>query len=420
MIARLAFKNLLRNRWRTFLTAGGIMFAVAMMVWMLGFMEGFYGEMVRGATAVDSGQVLIQTEGYVDEKASYKAFEYEPALLEEIAETGGVRAATPRVRLYGLVGNEKRSQVAQIIGVDPGREAEATPVKQGIVEGRWLGEDPEEPPAPREAVLGEGLFQQLDIELGSELVVFLEASDGSLGNELLEVVGVVRTGDSGIDRAGVYVPMADAQYLGALDGRVHEIAVMTDSPSDAEAVAASLQPTLGDVPAETDVVARSWREVKPRIAQMLEMSDVSNVFLYVIIYLVAALGIFNTQRMSALERRREFGVMMAVGVTPRRLFGTIVLETVFLTGLGGIAGALLGTGLTYWMQEVGLNVAMFGGGSSISYMGVSFSGRLYSALTLDVVLQPFIIILCISLIAGLGPAIQAVRTDITSAIMGRT
>ena len=419
MIVRLALRNLLRNRWRTVLTAGGIAVSVAVMVWMLGLTDGLIAEMARGATVVDSGQVLVQTDDYVEEPASYKAFEYDPDVIDDLQSTEDVIGASPRVRLYGLVGNEKRSQVAQIIGVDAQREARTTPVEDSVAQGRWLSEAPEPPPAPREVVLGEGLFKQLDVELGTELVVFLEASDGSLGNELLEVVGVVKTGDANIDRTGAYVHLDDAQYIGALDGRIHEIAVVTDPEASAFAVRDRVLPHVAGLEAESDLVARTWHEVKPAIAQMVETADLSYLFLYVIVYLVAALGILNTQRMSALERRREFGVMMAIGVTPGLLFWIVVVETVLLAAIGGGIGALLGGGLTYWLELYGLDMALFGSGADFSMMGVSFSDRIYAQLTARTILEPLLVLVVTSILVGLAPAIQAIRTDITTAISGR-
>lgn len=423
MILRLSVRNLLRHRWRTALTAGGIAFAVAVMVWMLGLMDGFMQSMVRGATALDSGQVLVQTADYVDEPAAYKTLQYDPGdfdeTLDAIAGLPEVAGATARVRLYGLVGDERRSQVAQIIGVDAGREAAATPIDEAITRGRWLSEAPPPAPAAREVVLGDGLFKQLDTSLGAELVVFLEASDGSLGNELLEVVGVVKTGDARVDRRAAYLHLEGAQFIGALDGQVHEVAVRLESPELAPEAAGAIQAAASDLRAESPVVARPWQQVKPELAQLLETADISYLFLYVIVYLVAALGIFNTQRMSALERRREFGVMMAVGVSPSLLFRIVVAETVVLAMIGGAAGAVVGAGLTYWMEVAGLELASFGSGAEFSMMGVSFSDRLYAELGLRSVVEPLAVLVATSVLIGLGPAVQAIRTDLTSAIAGR-
>ncbi len=213
---KLAIRNLLRNRWRSALTLAAVAVAVGLMTWMLSLYEGWLQEMVRGATAVETGQVQIHTAAYVASPRAYHSFFADSAFLDRILAVPEVISVSPRVELAGLVGNEDRSQVARILGVDPTREADTTPVAQAIVEGRWLAVEPPPYPAPREAVLGSGLARQLDVGPGGELVTFLEASDGSLGNELLVVVGVVETANTQVDQMAVYLDLSDAQLLGAL------------------------------------------------------------------------------------------------------------------------------------------------------------------------------------------------------------
>ena len=419
MIWKLAWRNLARNRWRSVLTAAGVAVAVGLMVWTMAYMEGFFGAMVRGATALDTGQALIQRQDYVEEPAIYEAFDLEGALLDELSATQGVRALAPRINLYGLVGNEKRSQVAKIIGVDASREAQATPIDEAIAKGRWLSKSPEPPPAPREVVLGEGLARQLEVGLGAELVVFLEASDGSLGNDLLEVVGLVKTGNSAIDRQAAYVHLEDAQYLGALEGKAHEIIVKSDNPAQAAQLAGRLEPIVDRFEADDDMVVRSWRKARPQIAQLVELSDTSNLVMFFILYLLASLGLLNTQRMSALERRREFGVMMAIGVTPRRLFSVIVIETVLLSLVGALAGTALGGSLAWYHTVEGLDMTAFASNTDFTYMGISFSERLYFDITPQIIAEPLLVMLGVAVLCGLWPAFKAIGIEVASAIAGR-
>lgn len=420
MIWKLAWRNLARNRWRSILTAGGVAVAVGLMVWTMAYMEGFFSTMVRGATSLETGQALVEREDYVDEPAIYEAFTVDDALLDRIDATQGVSASAPRVNLYGLVGNEKRSQVAKVLGVDARREVEATPIGDAVTKGKWLSAEPAPPPAPREVVLGEGLARQLEVGVGAELVVFLEASDGSLGNDLLKVVGVVKTGNSAVDRQAAYVHLDDAQYLGALDHKVHQILVRTDDPGRADAVVERLAPTVHDASADDyELIARSWRDARPQIAQMVELSDTSNWVMFFILYLLASLGLLNTQRMSALERRREFAVMMAIGVTPKRLFSVIVAETVLLSLAGALAGTALG-GLIAWYHTVyGLDMTAFASNADFTWMGVSFTERLYFSVTLESIVEPLVVMLGVALLCGLWPAAKAIGIEIAPSIAGR-
>ena len=236
-------------------------------------------------------------------------------------------AVSPRVRAYGLVGNEQRSQVARIVGVDPEAEAAATPSR--APSSRAAGSRPAPAPdgTPREVVLGEGLAQQLRVAVGDELVVFLEAADGSLGNELLEVAGIVRTANTQVDRLTAYLHIRDAQFVAALEGEVHELMLRAEEMHAARELAAAVAETIGAFAGDPEgagldpatLVVRSWQEVTPTLHQMILLFRNSYAVVYLLIYLVAAIGIVNTARMSALERRREFGVMLAIGMRPRRM-----------------------------------------------------------------------------------------------------
>jgi len=337
-----------------------------------------------------------------------------------------VAALSPRVELYGLVGHERRSQVARIVGVDPDLEANATPIVKGIREGRWLDERPAPEGQGREVVLGSGLAKQLGVGPGAELVVFAEAADGSLGNDLLQVVGVVETGNSAIDRGAVYLNIEDARFLGALEGQANAILVRTANPEQGIEVSDALAARLGALrdpkgaPPEA-IVVRSWQELIPSLYQVIAMSKSSYWTMYMLIYLVAAVGILNTQRMSALERRREFGVLIAIGMRPRRLFRTVLVESVVLGFTGSVIGAIIGGAVSWYHATAGFDLsALTRNGTGFSYMGVAFTDRLYASITVGSFLQPVAVMLVVAVLSGLWPAWTAARLQPAPTIAGRT
>ncbi|MGD8361646.1 MAG: ABC transporter permease [Gemmatimonadota bacterium] len=428
--AKIGFRNLTRNRWRSGLTLGGIAVSVAFMVWILGFMEGWLGAMVRGATAVETGQIEVQKASFADNPRVYRSFTATTAMLDTVARVPGVKAVSPRVRLNGLVGNEEKSVVARIFGVDPTKEAETTPITDALVQGRWLGLDPPAYPAPREVVLGSGMARQLGVAPGDELVVFLEAADGSLGNDLLEVVGIVTTGNTSVDRMTAYMHLKDAQYLAALGDQIHELAISTTDLLGARATAGRVAASLGaqtqgvrDGDGESidpdGLLVRPWQEILPSVYQMLTISRQSNWMTYLLIYLVAAIGLLNTQRMSALERKREFGVLMAIGMRPRKMFRMIVTESLVLGSLGGLLGTALGAAVTWYHATAGLDLSLFTEHGEFTFMGVAFSGRMYSILTPMAAIQPIVVMVLVAFLAGLWPAVKSARLDPAPTIAGR-
>lgn len=426
---RLGLRNLFRNRVRSGLTLAAVALAVALMVWSIAFLEGWLTEMVRATTAMESLQAQVQTVERVRNPRVYRTLELDADQLARIAAVPGVEAVTPRAELHGLIGTEQRSQVGRLIGVDPAAEAAATPITDAIVAGRWLAAEPPPVDAARETVLGEGLARQLEVGLGDELVVFLEAADGSLGNELLVVTGIVATGNTMLDRTAVYIHLEDARFIGALGNGMHHLAIRT-APGAAgraagQAIADALGAFYGTPPDDVAVgegalVVRPWPELVPTVAGMLDLMRGAYWFLYLLIYLVAAVGVLNTQRMSAMERRREFGVLMAIGMRPRRMFRTLMTETAVLGLVGAAIGATLGGLLAWYHATAGLDLTMFSSGDTgFSYMGVTFE-RLRFDLTATAIIQPMLIMIGVAMLSGLVPAASSARIDPAPTIAGRT
>jgi ABC-type lipoprotein release transport system permease subunit len=275
------------------------------------------------------------------------------------------------------------------------------------------------------------MANQLRVGVGDELVVFVEAADGSMGNDLLEVVGVVRTANTAVDRMTAYMHIEDAQFLAALDGEVHELAIKTENLLGAEGTAGLVAEALNAETTSTEIQGESeasdegtllvqpWQEILPSIYQMLVISRSSNWITYLLIYLVAAIGLLNTQRMSALERKREFGVLMAIGMRPRKMFRMILTESFVLGSLGGLIGTALGLAVVWYHATAGLDLAMFTDKGEFTVMGVAFTGKIYAILTPVAALQPILVMMFVAFLAGLWPAVKSARLDPAPTIAGR-
>lgn len=414
---RLAVRNLLRSRWRSGLAAGGIAVATAVLIWNLGMLDGFFEAMVRGTTDVDIGHVQVQDTRYVDQPATIDYFEWDDDVREAIEGTAGVEATTPRVRLFGLVGHQDRSHIGRILGVDPAGEPEVTVMADGIVEGRWLDEQmPEAPPA--EVVVGRGLSRALDVGVGDELVVIAEGADGSMGDGLLEIVGILETGNSRIDRQAAVLHIEEAQFIAAVDDGVHEAISSVNRPADAREIAGRMGSRL-DQRGYDGLEARGWQDVEPELYQMLLYGNAANQVIFAIVFFVVALGVLNALRMSARERHREFGVMMAVGLSRVRLFSMLIVEGLILGVAGAAVGGLIGGAVTWVHATRGLDFGMFVEGEA-TWMGVSFADRIYFVMTPETVLIPVVGLIVVSVICGLWPAVSSTRLDPRDAITGRT
>jgi ABC-type lipoprotein release transport system permease subunit len=180
-------------------------------------------------------------------------------------------------------------------------------------------------------------------------VVLLQAADSSMGDDRLQVVGVAHTGTSALDRQAAWMRQSDLAWLAALEGQAHALMVRTERGADLEQTAVALRAALFGV-SGPELVVRTWQELAPDLRQFVQLMDVTVGLMYGLLFFVAALGILNAQRMSALERRRELAVMMAMGATPARTAGLLIIETILLTALGAAAGALFGWAVVAWHE----------------------------------------------------------------------
>lgn len=422
---RLALRNLTRNRWRTLLTAGGVAVAVFLLTWTNGLMGAMESAMVRGATSVETGQVQIHHPDWIERPGLYDHFALDDDLIARLDEVDGVAGVSARIHVYGLIGNEDTSQVASITGVDPARESSATLAAESVIDGAWLSDEPAELPGPREAVIGHRLAELLDAEVGDQLVLFVNAADGSLGNDALTVVGLVRTGSSAVDRGGVYMHLDDAAWASALEGRAHDITLAVADLAEVDAVTDRVAAAVADWESTQDepdgLVVRSWDEVLPELAQMLDMSRGSIWITYLIIFAIAALGLINTQRMGALERRREFGVLLSIGMRPARLGTLVLLETIVVAGFGAVLGGIAGGGLNLWYVRNGFDMSAFASSDvDFSVMGIAFTETIAFPWAWDDVLVPVVAILVVAALCGLVPARYAVRLNAVTAVAGRS
>jgi len=260
VITRLALRNLLANRWRSLLTVGGIAIAVALIIWSGAFLEGFVHQLIRGATAIDVGQVQIHTPEYGERPAVYHSFPTGEDLLEKLREMPQVAAVSPRVEFYGIVGNRDRSRVARLVGLPTDRTPGSAPLIDAVVAGRWIRASRGASSPAREMVMGRELARQLEVGVGDELAVITEAADGSQGDDLLKVVGILRTGNTLVDRRTAYVPLAEGQFITALEGQIHKIIVRTRDLQQAEAAARAIRSNLAGWGAES-LAVRPWKDV---------------------------------------------------------------------------------------------------------------------------------------------------------------
>ncbi|MDL0433457.1 ABC transporter permease [Marinobacter sp. TBZ242] len=402
---RLAFGNLRVNRRRTGITLLSVAVGVGGLVFLWAFIDGINVQMINNMTGYVTGDLKVHQRGFHDDREMNIAVAERWNLAEEMSSVTGVAATTPRVTGNALASHADESRALQVMGVDSTKEPQVTRLDRSIIRGRYLEGD-------NEIVMGVDAASALSTSPGDELVLVVQAADGSIGADRFEVVGVFETGIKRIDGFVAQMPLASAQALYAFEGRFTEIAARVEGSDQLEAVVDSLQNQLQG----RNVEVLGWPALMPSLVQMVAFHDAVAYIVIFVVFVVVAAGIVNTILMSVLERGREFGVMMALGTPSSRIIWLVLLETTILAGLGYLLGVVLGLSLTGYFGSQGLDFSAYikamdtmPGLSSIVYPTIEFSRLVVIG----------IVVVSVALLAALLPAWKASRNSPLEAMGAR-
>jgi len=397
---KMAWRNIWRNPRRTILTVCAVTFASVLLVFMLSFQFGSYETMINTSVKISTGHLQVQAEKY-QEKKSIRFVIPEPRVIADIVEhIPEVEAYTFRGQAFALISSEDRTYGVMVTGIEPHKEASVSRLKKLVREGNFLSADD-----VNQAVLGKLLAKNLKVTIGDELTLLGQGRDGSIAATVVQVKGIFSSGIDDFDRAVMQIPLVTFQDTFSMHGAVHEVVIIARSLSDISGIKAELETALSVLKTGKPLKTLDWQELMPGLRQAIEMDLVSGLIFYGLLIIVVAFSILNTFLMAIFERTREFGVMMAIGTTPRRLTKVVLIESISMTLVGIIAGILIGMGVTYYFQINGIDFS--GGSELLSQFGIT--GRMYPKLSLlSVTIGPFMV-LFFTFLAALYPALKVRR-----------
>ncbi|OVE79889.1 hypothetical protein BVY02_02030 [bacterium J17] len=355
LIFRLAWRNIWRNPRRTVLTLAAIAFAATVLVFFVGLQMSSYDASIQATVSVFNGEVQIQRDGYLKRPTLRKSFSNSIELKKQILSSGLAKFATRRSFGFALFSSETRAFGAQIVGVEPESEKELSTIPQLVKKGRYL-----KPSDENAVVVGQDLAANLNVEVGSEINYIGQARDGSLAANVLEVVGIFRSGSRDIDRAMVQIPISVFDTDFAMEGDVHSIVLSNKDVKHVSEMAAALNAFLvrtaeGDEANQT-LLLHTWEDLMPGLRQSIDLDMASSWLFYLSLVFVVNFGILNTFLMSVLERTKEFGTMLALGAKPSSISGLILFECSLLTFIGLVLGVALGSLVILYYGVYGFSI----------------------------------------------------------------
>ena len=399
----MAWRNVCRNRRRSFVTVAAMSLALLTTILYGGLVEGYLAGMERNVLDLEVGDVQVFAGDYRRNPSIYTKIDDPEALLRRLSEAGF--PASGRLLAFGLAAADEASAGASFRGLDVGRDKQVSEVSNQLDRGRWLDEAD-----PKGVVIGRGLARTLGIDLGGELLVITQGADGGMAYDLYAVRGVLRGISDAIDRTGVFMTEVSFRELMTLPEGVHQIIVRRPPDLDTDTALAHIEAlAIGNGNGSragdgADYDVKSWRQLMPTIASMLDAGRAAMITMGIIIYLAIAILILNAMLMAVFERIRELGLLKALGFSPFALLALVLLESAIQTALAIGVGVGLGIPGLLYLSRVGIDLGTLAG---TSILGIAMDPIWRAVINPRVFVTPVALLAFIVLLAASYPAAKA-------------
>jgi ABC-type lipoprotein release transport system permease subunit len=397
----MAFRDLGRNRRRSFFSSLALGLGLMVLLTMAAFVNGEMNGAMDSTIRLQSGHLQVRAQSYDEVKTSLKwedLVENPDQIVAQITSLAPVLVATPRLFASGIASAGNQSTGVRVYGIDPLSPANA-PYREGLISGDFLTPD------DREGILiGQPLADKLGLKVGDPLNLSVNTSNGNVAQQLFTVRGVYTTQTNGFDTATVFLPLAKAQAITQTENHASTIFVLLKDKADTEAVAAALRTSAYKV--------LTWTKLNELIIQFEDLANSYMVLLYLIVLGVTATVIVNTLIMAVFERTREIGILSALGMKGRSILMMFLIESTLLAVGGVIMGLILGSLLVAYFSHFGFYIGQMG------ISGMMIGNTIYAKLTVQDTVKLTILAFIITLLAGLYPAILAARLEPVQALRG--
>lgn len=404
MIWSVSWRNVWRNKTRSGVIITAVSLGVFAGVFSMAFMRGMAYQRLDSAIKTEISHIQIHTPEFSDVNDIENYFINSKEITEKLYEDPSVVAVSKRIILNAIVSSAEKGSGIRLIGIEPEKESSVTNIKQKLVEGNYL--EPLKRGQP--VVIGQKLANKLGVKLGSKLVVgMLDINSQPLYYQF-RVAGIFKTVSGPFDESTAFVNYSELQSLTKMpDQSTHELAILLNNEESSTTVAADLKSQY------PELFIQEWFEVLPELGYMTEAMDLYMYIFILIILLALGFGIVNTMLMVVLERVKELGMLMAVGMNKRRVFLMIMLETVFLSLTGGSIGVALGAGFSKFFEKRGMDLS---GLYKEGLEAMGYDAIVYTEIHTEMIITVTILVILTGVVASIYPAFKALKLNPAEAI----
>ena len=402
MILSISWRNIWRNKTRSFVVITAVALGICAGVFSTAFMKGMMDHRTQSAISTEISHIQIHRQNYRQENSLQLYMNESMAVVEQIKKINHVKGVSQRIIIQSMIASAETSSGVKIAGIYPENEKMVTNLSTKLVEGKYFKGVPKNP-----VVIGQKLADKLNVKLHSKIVITLQDMDNNITAGAYRIAGIFKTSNSNFDEMSVFVRYDDLSRLLALpEGASHEIAIFVDDNEMVDIIQNKVKEFI------PDYEILNWKEISPELSYLTEIMDMYMYIFIIIILLALLFGIINTMLMVILERRKEIGMLMAVGMNKIKVFTLILVETVQLSLVGGVVGVFAGGLISAYFETHAINMSMFAEGLS----KIGWDSMVYCSVEIDMIVNVTIMVIIAGIIASVYPAYKALKYDPAEAL----
>ncbi|MCB9235110.1 MAG: ABC transporter permease [Bacteroidia bacterium] len=393
-LIKLAWRNVWRKKFRSMVVIAAIALGLWAGVFIMGFYHGIFDQKISDVISTEVSHLQFHQPNYTEEFDVKLDIPGANQLLDVLQKDSRVKQVAARTLSMAMLGAPKGNLGVKVNGIDTLAEAQIRGLDQAVIEGEFLAGIRQNP-----VLISQKLAEKLQLKLKSKIILQLQNQSGEITAGAFRVAGIFKTINVMYDEANVFVLQSDLQNLLGMPGGMHEVAVLLHENDQVEAFTTEMASKY------PDLEVKSWMDLSPGMRYMVESMDTMMGIILSIILLALLFGIINTMLMAVLERVREIGMLMAVGMSRMRIFFMIILETVMLSLVGGPLGMLLGFICIAWTGHTGMNLSSYS--EAMEQMG--YSAIIHPSLAAGYYFQVAAEVILMALAASIYPALRALK-----------
>ncbi len=403
MLFSISWRNIWRNKVRSLVIIFSITLGIFAGVISSAFFKGMAIQRIQKVIKTELSYIQIHNPGFEQTSDFTNFIINAEGITQSIRKIPNVTGASRRMSIQSMAASAETASGVLISGVFPEEEKQVTNISTKIIDGKYFEGIKRNP-----VVIGKKLAEKLNVKVRSKIVITIQDLDNNITSGAFRVAGIYSTDNNMFDEANIYVRFSDIQKLtGFPINGAHEIAINISDNKELPIILDKVKDLTNN-----NLDVKSWKELSPEMNYLTEAMDMYMYIFIVIILLALLFGIINTMLMVVMERTKEIGMLMAIGMNKTKVFGMIVLESVLLSLTGGVIGVVIGAISAKYGETHPIDLSMWAQG----YQQLGYDAFVYTVLDPEMLVNITILVIITGVIAAIYPAYKALRNDPADAL----